>query len=121
MGIVNYEKQHRKLWNWLAEHPDKGKADYFEGWPEECIPDNGCFACEEAQERWRDSKAKEYSWDPEAEFAFCGYCPIGGLDATGCFWAWSGLLRNWRDAKALDERTRAARQIAELPWKEATK
>ena len=38
MKMINYEKQHRKLWNWLAEHPEKRKDDYFEGWPEECIP-----------------------------------------------------------------------------------
>lgn len=121
MKCINYEKEHRRLWNWLAKHPEMDKEDYFKGWSEECIPDNRCFACEEAQERWGDSKAKEYSWDSEAEFAFCEYCPIGGLDVIGCFWAWSGLLQNWRDAKALDERTEFAHKIAELPWEEDTK
>lgn len=90
--MINY-KEHRRLWNWLADHPEMDKEDYFKGWPEECIPDNRCFACEEAQERWRDSETMKYSWDPDAEFDFCEFCPIGGLAVMGCFFRGQDCLK----------------------------
>lgn len=37
-------KEHRKMWNWLAEHPDKDKSDYWELNSLEC-PTGGCFLC----------------------------------------------------------------------------
>lgn len=117
--MINYEKEHRRLWNWLADHPEMDKEDYFKGWPEECIPDNGCFACEEAQERWWDSKAMKYSWDPDAELAFCEFCPIGDLAVMGCYFPWSGLFGSWKSADLPEEKAKIARKIAELPWKEA--
>ena len=40
-------KEHRKMWNWLAEHPEKWKDDYFEIYHEKfghIFYD--CFLCE---------------------------------------------------------------------------
>ena len=40
-------KEHRKMWNWLAEHPEKCKEDYFEVYHEKFdYMSNGCFLCE---------------------------------------------------------------------------
>lgn len=25
--MINYEKEHRRLWNWLADHPEAEKED----------------------------------------------------------------------------------------------
>lgn len=30
--MINYEKEHRRLWNWLADHPEACKAEYFKHW-----------------------------------------------------------------------------------------
>lgn len=40
-------KEHRKMWNWLAEHPEKYKDDYFEIHHEQFGHiNNDCFLCE---------------------------------------------------------------------------
>lgn len=40
-------KEHRKMWNWLAEHPEKYKDDYFEIHHEQFGHiNNYCFLCE---------------------------------------------------------------------------
>lgn len=38
-------REHRKMWNWLAEHPDKCKSDYLELNNFGHI-NNDCFLCE---------------------------------------------------------------------------
>ena len=37
-------KEHRKMWNWLAEHPDMDKDDYLELNDFEYV-ENECFIC----------------------------------------------------------------------------
>lgn len=108
MKMVNYEEQHRKLWNWLADHPEKDKIDYFRGWPEPFVPLNGCFACEEASEHFEGYNS---GWD------HCEFCP---LDAGVISCRSGGLYNDWNNAESPEERTELAREIAELPWKEAT-
>ena len=40
-------KEHRKMWHWLAEHPEKCKKDYFEVYHEKFdYMSNSCFLCE---------------------------------------------------------------------------
>ena len=46
--MINYEKEHRRLWNWLADHPEAKKAEYFKHWDRNSIPRELCFACEAA-------------------------------------------------------------------------
>ena len=104
MKMINYEEEHRKLWNWLADHPDKDKDDYFEDWPEERIPIQECFACEATR---KGSLAAD-----------CGRCPLGGPDIVGCY-DWNGLYQTWsRYWQHPKERAELARQIAELPWED---
>ena len=63
MSIKFDHTNHKKLWNWLAENPDKNKAD----WPEwekngggvKRVQSN-CFACEYVEER----------------NAYCDECPL---------------------------------------------
>ena len=38
-------KNHRIMWNWLADNPDKGKQDW-PGWEDEGLVRNHCFLCE---------------------------------------------------------------------------
>ena len=39
-----YIKKHREMWNWLAENPDKGKAQW-PGWESNERAKNNCFLC----------------------------------------------------------------------------
>lgn len=101
--MVNYENEHRKLWNWLADHPGASKMDYFENWDR--IPYNECFACEVAHRK---------AWRMPA-YHRCRFCPLGGKRIVGCD---DGLYAVWRCALDPEKRRRLALQIADLPWKE---
>lgn len=103
--MINYEEEHRKLWNWLADHPEKEKRDYFEDWGAASIPRSGCFACEVASRKARRMNI----------FGGCRFCPLGGPSVVGCD---SGLYAVWRCAPDPEERQQLARKIADLPWKE---
>lgn len=72
---INYEQEHRKLWNWLAEHPDRSKADYFRerGFTPSDDPVNDCFACEAAE-----LKEQQHSALAGTVYRMCSYCPLGG-------------------------------------------
>lgn len=105
MKIINYEEEHRKLWNWLADHPEACKAEYFKHWDLVDWPFNLCFACE---------AAKLYSPVPNNDFCCCWFCPLGGGQVVGCN---GGLYIDWRRAKQPEKRRKLARQIANLPWK----
>lgn len=105
MKIIDYEKEHGKLWNWLAAHPEARKADYFKNWGNGSIPRSHCFACEAAAERAIRARVVEY----------CTFCPLGGNRIVGCE---SGLYIEWWFAESREKRRRLARKIANLPWKE---
>lgn len=98
--MINYEKEHRKMWNWLADHPDKEKKDYFENWDATSIPMSRCFACEASYQRVG---------------RMCKSCPLGGQRVVGCT---DGLYAVWRCERDPEKRRQLARKIAELPWKE---
>lgn len=100
--MINYEAEHRKLWNWLADHPEAEKQDYFENWDR--TPYNECFACEAAlQEAARVNTAY-----------FCRLCPLGGESVVGCS---GGLFARWWEALSPKTRRKLALQIANLPWR----
>lgn len=101
--MVNYENEHRKLWNWLADHPEAKKADYFKNW--NYIPHNECFACEAALQAARRVSS----------YHTCRFCPLGGESVVGCD---GGLYSNWWAADSRERRQQLALQIANLPWKE---
>lgn len=106
MTQINYEEEHRKLWYWLAEHPEAEKADYFKYWDATNWPHSRCFACEAAIER--ATRARKH--------AFCVFCPLD-YAAIGC--DTGGLYDQWADAVSPETRRKLARQIANLPWKGA--
>lgn len=106
MKTINYEEEHRKLWNWLADHPEAIKADYFKNWDLVDYPYNLCFACE---------AAKLYGPVPNNDLCCCWYCPLGGDQVVGCK---DGLYIDWWRAKQPEKRRKLARTIANLPWKE---
>ena len=105
MKQLNYEKEHRKLWNWLAAHPGARKADYFKNWGNGSIPRSHCFACEVAG---REA-------DRADAYRICEYCPLGGESVVGCD---DGLFAQWWEASSYMRRRKLALQIANLPWKE---
>lgn len=106
---------HRELWGWLAENPNRSKAD----WPRwEC---NGgdvehlhseCFACEYV--------------NGQVDPAMCGVCPLvwpGGMcQITGQTSPSedddSGLFDRWNLEDDTDERAKLAKQIRDLPVRE---
>lgn len=103
MTQINYEEEHRKLWNWLADNPEAKKHDYFKNWDR--TPYNECFACEAAlQEANRANVAY-----------FCPFCPLGGERVVGCEF---GLFDRWWGSTIPKRRQQLARKIAKLPWKE---
>lgn len=107
MTQINYEEEHRKLWNWLADHPEAEKDDYFDNWGHDSIPYNECFACEAALQEANCADAGD----------FCSFCPLGGESVVGCD---SGLFDQWWKSVAPKTRRRLARKIANLPWKEVS-
>lgn len=104
MTQINYEEEHRKLWNWQADHSEARKADYFKNWGNDSIPRSHCFACEAAlQEANRAGTAY-----------FCRFCPLGGESVVGCR---GGLFAWWWEALSPKTRRKLALQIANLPWR----
>lgn len=105
MKQINYEEEHRKLWNYLADHPEVEKYSYFKNWDFNSIPHRECFACEAAlQEANRTGT-----------YHICAFCPLGGERIVGCNF---GLFDDWQKAVSLERRQQLALQIANLPWKE---
>ena len=100
--MINYEAEHRKLWNWLADHPEAEKQDYFENWDR--TPYNECFACEAARQEA----------DRVNTIYFCWLCPLGGESVVGCS---GGLFAWWWEALSPKTRRKLALQIANLPWR----
>ena len=107
MTQINYEEEHRKLWNYLADHPETKKADYFKNWDIDSIPRSYCFACEAALQEVNRMGA----------YHICWFCPLGGKHIVGCD---SGLYVEWYKAVSPECRQRLALQIANLPWKEVS-
>ena len=111
MNIKFDHTNHKKLWNWLAENPDKEKTDwpewvYNEGHTHSVTVD--CFACDYADEM----RGK------------CGACPLiwpvnsdgqARCDLRGGLWEmWASI----RPSKRSKNRVKYALQIANLPVKD---
>lgn len=105
MTQINYEEEHRKLWNWLADHPEAEKYDYLKNWDYDSIPKSYCFACEAALQEAKRTNAADR----------CSCCPLGGERIVGCDF---GLFDAWCAAASHEDRCQLARKIANLPWKE---
>jgi hypothetical protein len=92
---IDFEKEHRKLWNWLAENPGKYKDDYEDktGILRKSI--HYCFACIAC-----DS---------------CKNCPVTWLNVEHCTDPGSPY-NMWRFADTREKKAMYAKVIANLPW-----
>ena len=91
-------RNHRKMWNWLAENPGKWKRDYLMRYDPEAKLVANCYLC-------------EYTW------LLCNECPLE-WKTDRCF---RGLFGEWEYAMKCGDYALAAeiaKQIAELPEKE---
>lgn len=94
-------EEHRKMWRWLAEHPEKKKWDYLlDETP--ILNDlinirNMCFLCTYTKEK-------------------CNCCPLDWGAACCC--KDDGLIARWNNARSIREKATFAKQIAELPERE---
>ena len=90
------EELHREMWNWLAENPEKSKADWLNnnGYTADKRPLCECFACEECDHG-------------------CSKCPLN-KNVIGCF---SGLYNAWSETTDMPAKAKLAEMIANLPWK----
>lgn len=101
-----YKYEHKKLWIWLSEHPDKSKRDYFQQEFSDITQmrnnnifwDCHCFACV-----YCDSE--------------CSQCPI----AWAGEWCMLGEFGDYKDSKVYSDNksiSQNAKIIANLPWRD---
>lgn len=98
---------HKALWNWLADHPDKSKTDYFVLNNITEIPYDYCYAC-------------DYDIEAEIPVRRCCNCPLIGWGAERCYNI-DGLYDEYLDtllAQDEEEGRKVALKIANLPVKE---
>lgn len=100
-------EKHRKMWRWLAEHPDKGKLDYFMMHDPSARMNNSCYLC--------DYAVNKSVHEGRNAWSYCEYCPVdwGGKPCKH----YASLFDKWWKSKwgPLEERAEIAKQIAELP------
>ena len=106
---LTMEEAHRRMWNDLADGKVKSKNEWFNKWETKFgsaeVPENLCFACEEAKHRSINND-------------FCLSCPIGEYtNESGCL---DGLYNKWYFATGF-EKFKFAHDIANLEWKENEK
>lgn len=104
---LNFHAAHKRLWNWLAENPSRGKHS----WPEwKCNGGNisevveHCFACEVG---YKNSGTTRFPWR-------CYKCPMSWGKFKYCHSP--GYFSRWEDAEADYAITKNAKIIANLPW-----
>ncbi|MBP2663523.1 MAG: hypothetical protein H6Q71_1471 [Firmicutes bacterium] len=90
--------QHKALWNWLADNPDKRKQQW-PGW--QCYAMGDCFACE-----------YDYLLGDS-----CINCPLV-WPGKFCNGDSNGLFIKWSRTNDLQKRSELAKQIANLPVKD---
>lgn len=106
---LTMKEAHRKLWNDLADGKVETKIEWFNEWEAQFgsagLPENLCFACEEAKHRSINDD-------------HCLNCPIGEYtNKSGCL---DGLHDKWSFARGF-EKFKLAHEIANLEWKENKK
>lgn len=88
--------EHRKMWRWLAEHPNKNKADYLLGEKQIRVL-NLCFLC-------------QYTGGK------CAKCPLDWENECCC--DEGDLYDKWGRIQNARKKAELAKQIAELPERE---
>ena len=104
-------KEHRKMWNWIADETERqkrkvSKEDYFNAHPEyEMRPLLDCFCCE---------------YDDQHELRNCRYCPVlWNTENHRCYWNGT-VFGSWGSTESCEWNNAAlyAREIANLPERE---
>lgn len=99
---ISLEEEFRKMWRWLADHPEKGKKAYFKDYKGH-IPASTCFACEATLNG--------------TGHVNCSKCPLPIKHDMGGFGCANGLYQQWNDARRF-HRALLAHEISELEWEE---
>ena len=97
-----YINHHRTMWNWLADNPEKSKKDW-PGWNR--------FK----NEYWKDCFLCQYTHDygySTSRGLNCNFCPLRWPYGEECYYT---IFSAWSWAAVPEDKTRLARQIAELP------
>lgn len=100
---------HKELWDWLSKNPDRDTQD----WPRwrknggEYQASWHCFACEYDEEEG----------DEEGDMYQCESCPLEWPQGKLCCND-NGIHKQWNRAIYLEERTRLAEMIRDLPVRE---
>lgn len=114
-------KEHRKMWNWLAEHPEKDKGDYLKSNDFKYVDDE-CFLCHYNHQNDEECCGEECIID----WGDAGGC-MGSMFNLGLYKVYYELTSLLRDINKNSERSkdiakglrliisRTARAIAELP------
>ena len=114
-------KEHRKMWNWLAEHPDMDKDDYLE-LNSLKRPTNECFLCHYSYQ----NNGEHCGEDCIIDWGYTGGC-IGGSQNMGLYDLYLslkaglyGINKNSEWSKDIIKGlrliiSRTARAIADLP------
>jgi hypothetical protein len=104
-------KRHRELWGWLAENPMKEKTDW-PGWERYDAALNDCFLCEYVLKSQKNDSNR---------LSICDYCPVwfkeNGFNRGTVSYCLGGLFYGWEVATNLEERSRLAALIRDLPEK----
>ena len=79
MTLLKMYKECRKLWKWLADHPDNTKAEYFFRKGIIDTPKNECYSCQYVIENFPA---------PKNNYLECKECPL--------FPAWGAKTKNSR-------------------------
>ena len=97
-------ENHRKMWRWLAEHPDKRKFEYLEMHDPKADLHNDCYLCNYA-------KNKALYKDGNCDW-ICDYCPLC-WGYTFCA-SYGAPFSEWAETASLKYRAVIAKHIAEL-------
>lgn len=107
---------HVELWDWLAQHPDKGKDDW-PGWEESgAIPVFYCFACKAAERMAQ--YLKQLPKDSGVGAINCAtLCPLDwpGPSCVRDYYYHAGRFREWQLETDLEKRVLLAKNIRDLP------
>jgi hypothetical protein len=119
---------HKKLWNWLANHPGKDKDDYFKS-HHIIIPEEECYACE--YDKQYCEYDKQYNERCNSYNNRCTHCPLNTshledyrYNRYNCNSCLGGMHSDWEDWCEWSKNTgdhnytiacSIAKQIANLP------
>jgi len=109
--LQHMEKNHRKLMNWVVEHPLAGKKSWpeWENQKHHFLYFHPCIIDEEY--------CQHYQRKPEER---CSYCPLGKIKENGDIECCHGYMLDFERSLKGHDRERVieyAKKMKDLPWK----